>query len=111
MTAEGTAPLGPQQLRATLTPGKKSSGRLKTNSIRSTDLGISDTFFKRPIQRDTKGICGTLVKEKKFPETRAFLPRGMVTVHDGASQKPALGPVQHYTKHDYERNFQEGFFI
>lgn len=111
MTAEGAAPLGPRQRGATLTPGTKSSGRLKTNCIRCTDLGISDTFLRDRFSVTPKGICGTLVKEKKFPEMRAFLPRGMATVHGGASQRPALGPAQHYTNRTTNATSKKVFLI
>jgi len=69
---------------------KVSSGHLKTIFLRSTGLGISDTFLRDQFSVTPKGICGTLVKEKKFPEMRPFLLAVMVTVHEGASQKTAM---------------------
>lgn len=73
-----------------LTRCKKSSGHLKTIFLRSTNLGISDTFLRDQFSVTPKGICGTLVKEKKFPEMRPLLLTVMVTVHKGASQNTAM---------------------
>lgn len=53
-----------------------------------------------------KGICGTLVKEKKIPEMRPFLLTVMVTVHKRASQKTAmLASAALHKKINYECNF------
>lgn len=56
-----------------------------------------------------KGICGTLVKEKKFPEMRPFLLTAMVTVHKGASQEQPRWLVQHYTNPPMDATSTKGF--
>lgn len=87
------------QLRSTFWhDAKKAFWLFEANFLRSTALGISDAFSRGQFRVTPKGICGTLVKEKKFPEMRPFLLTAMVTVHKGASQEQPRWLVQHYTQ-------------
>lgn len=76
---------------------KKPSGCLKPISKIHCSI-ISDAFSRGRFGVTPKGICGTLVKEKKFPEMPPFLLTAMVTVHKGASQEQPRWLVQHYTQ-------------
>lgn len=99
-TMEFTLQLGhfqPAQVHI-LTQCKKSLLVVWSQFLRSTALGISDAFSRGQFRVTPKGICGTLVKEKKFPEMRPFLLTAMVTVHKGASQEQPRWLVQHYTQ-------------
>lgn len=99
-TTELTLQLGhfqPAQVHI-LTWCKRSLLVVWSQFLRSTALGISDAFSRGRFRVTPKGICGTLLKEKKFPEMPPFLLTAMVTVHKGASQEQPRWLVQHYTQ-------------